>query len=39
MGDFALVGAPLKAKVIGYKTGHGINTQLAKIIKENAKNN
>ena len=39
MGDFALIGKPLKAKVIGYKTGHGINTQLAKIIREQTKDN
>jgi UDP-3-O-acyl-N-acetylglucosamine deacetylase len=34
-----LVGCPIKAKVIGYKTGHGINTQLAKIIREQVKKN
>ena len=39
IGDFALVGCPIKAKVIGYKTGHGINTQIAKIIREQVKKN
>ncbi len=33
-GDFALVGKPLKARVIGYKTGHKINTQMARSLRE-----
>jgi UDP-3-O-[3-hydroxymyristoyl] N-acetylglucosamine deacetylase/3-hydroxyacyl-[acyl-carrier-protein] dehydratase len=34
MGDLALVGMPLKAKVIGYKSGHSINTTIARILRE-----
>ncbi len=34
IGDFSLIGLPIKGKVIGYKTGHGINTKVAKIIRE-----
>ena len=34
MGDFSLIGMPLKAKVIGYKTGHKINTSVARMIRE-----
>ncbi len=33
MGDFSLVGAPIKAKVIAYKSGHRINTEIAKVIR------
>ncbi len=34
MGDFSLVGVPIRAKIIGYKSGHGINTQVAKKVRE-----
>src|SRR5574344_602865 len=34
LGDFALIGKPLKARVIGYKTGHKINTQMARSLRE-----
>ncbi len=37
MGDFSLIGMPLKARVIGYKTGHGINTGVARVIREEIK--
>lgn len=37
LGDFSLVGMPLKAKVIGYKTGHRINTIVARKLRELAK--
>ncbi len=33
IGDFSLVGAPIKAKVIAYKSGHRINTEVAKVIR------
>lgn len=36
IGDFSLVGNPIKAKVIAYKSGHGINTLVAKIIRKYA---
>lgn len=36
IGDFSLVGMPIKAKVIAYKSGHRINTIVAKIIREYA---
>lgn len=38
MGDFALVGSPIKAKVIAYKSGHRINTEVARIIRNLEKN-
>ena len=34
MGDFSLVGRPIKAKVIAYKSGHRINTEVARIIRK-----
>ena len=37
MGDFALAGYPLKAKVIANKPGHAINTTVAKLIRAAAK--
>lgn len=33
MGDFSLVGYPIKAKVIGYKSGHKINTLVARALR------
>jgi UDP-3-O-[3-hydroxymyristoyl] N-acetylglucosamine deacetylase / 3-hydroxyacyl-[acyl-carrier-protein] dehydratase len=40
IGDFALIGFRMKAKVVANKSGHGINTSVAKIIREKAlKNN
>lgn len=36
MGDFSLVGYPVKAKVIGYKSGHKINTIVAKALRKAA---
>ena len=37
IGDFALVGYPLKAKVIANKPGHAINTNVAKLVHKAAK--
>ncbi len=37
LGDFSLIGMPMKAKVIGYKSGHKINTTVAKILREAVK--
>ena len=34
IGDFSLAGAPVKAKVIAYKSGHKINTEIAKVIRK-----
>jgi len=34
IGDLALIGSPLKAKVVAYKPGHGVNTQVAKALFE-----
>lgn len=39
IGDFSLVGAPIKAKVIAYKSGHKINTEIAKVIRQKVKDN
>ena len=39
IGDFSLVGCPIKAKVIAYKSGHRINTEIAKVIRQHIKNN
>lgn len=36
IGDFALIGFPLKGKVIANKSGHKINTKMAKLIREAA---
>lgn len=33
IGDLALLGTPIKGKVIASRPGHGANTELAKIIK------
>lgn len=37
VGDIALIGRPLKGKVIATKPGHGINTRLAKDIRRDIK--
>lgn len=37
MGDFSLIGYRIKGKVIAIKSGHKINTQMAKIIREQLK--
>ena len=37
LGDFALSGYPIKAKVIANKPGHAINTLVAKMIRKEAK--
>ena len=37
MGDFSLVGYPLKAKVIAHKSGHKINTKVARQLREIAR--
>jgi len=37
MGDLALVGQPIKGKIVASRPGHYANTQLAKIIKETIK--
>lgn len=34
IGDLSLIGAPLKGKVVAYKPGHGVNTQVAKALFE-----
>lgn len=34
IGDLSLIGCPLKAKVVAYKPGHGVNTQVAKALFE-----
>jgi UDP-3-O-acyl-N-acetylglucosamine deacetylase len=34
LGDFSLVGYPIKGKVIGYKSGHKINTNVAKMLRK-----
>ncbi len=39
IGDFSLVGMPIKAKVIAYKSGHRINTEVAKIMRKMILNN
>jgi UDP-3-O-[3-hydroxymyristoyl] N-acetylglucosamine deacetylase/3-hydroxyacyl-[acyl-carrier-protein] dehydratase len=36
IGDFSLAGFRFNAKVIAYKSGHGINTKVAKLIREAA---
>lgn len=33
-GDFSLVGVPFNGKVIAYKSGHGINTMIAKVVRD-----
>ena len=37
VGDIALIGRPLKGKVIATKPGHGINTRIAKDIRRDIK--
>ena len=37
IGDFSLIGFPLKAKIIANKSGHQINTHVAKILRKAAK--
>ncbi len=37
LGDFSLIGMPIKAKIIGYKTGHKLNTTVAKMLREAVK--
>lgn len=37
MGDLALIGKPLKGKVIATRPGHKINTALAKVIRKEIK--
>lgn len=37
MGDLALIGQPIKGKIVASRPGHYANTQLAKIIKDNIK--
>jgi len=37
MGDLALVGQPIKGKIVASRPGHYANTQLAKVIKETIK--
>lgn len=34
LGDFSLVGYPVKAKVTAFKSGHSINTQMAEKLRE-----
>lgn len=33
LGDFSLVGYPIKAKVTAYKSGHSINTEMSKKLR------
>ncbi|MCG8411777.1 MAG: bifunctional UDP-3-O-[3-hydroxymyristoyl] N-acetylglucosamine deacetylase/3-hydroxyacyl-ACP dehydratase [Bacteroidales bacterium] len=35
LGDLALIGQPIKGKIVASRPGHYANTQLAKIIKDN----
>ncbi len=37
VGDIALIGRPLKGKIIATKPGHGINTKMAKQIRNDIK--
>ena len=37
IGDLALIGQPIKGKIVASRPGHYANTQLAKIIKDNIK--
>lgn len=39
VGDFYLVGKPIKGKVIAKRPGHFANTEVAKIIRQNIKKN
>lgn len=37
IGDIALIGAPLKGRVIATRPGHSINTKLAKVLRRDVK--
>lgn len=37
MGDLALIGRPIKGKVIATRSGHGINNKIAKVIRKDIK--
>ncbi|MGE0088459.1 MAG: bifunctional UDP-3-O-[3-hydroxymyristoyl] N-acetylglucosamine deacetylase/3-hydroxyacyl-ACP dehydratase [Bacteroidales bacterium] len=37
LGDLALIGQPIKGKIVASRPGHWANTQLAKVIKDNIK--
>lgn len=37
IGDIALIGAPLKGRVIATRPGHAINTKLAKLLRRDVK--
>ena len=37
IGDIALIGRPLKGRIIATKPGHTINTQLAKTLRSDIK--
>ena len=37
LGDFALIGYPIKAKVIANKPGHALNTTVARMVRKAAK--
>ena len=37
VGDLALIGVPLKAKIIAYRPGHGANVEFGKKIKKHIK--
>ena len=39
IGDLALVGKPLRGRIIATRPGHKINTQLAKLIRKDIKQN
>ena len=39
IGDFSLLGAPLKARITAMKTGHRVNTTVARLLCERMKNN
>lgn len=34
MGDLALVGAPIKGRILATKPGHGVNTEFAKLLRK-----
>lgn len=39
MGDLSLIGQPLQAHIIAAKSGHSLNTRLAKLIKQEGRQN
>lgn len=39
MGDLALVGKPIKGRIIATRPGHGINNKLARMIRKDIKQN